>query len=123
MKKIIAGLFIVCSTFAVAGPFSVLEDKLELKYSTLTDIHNNTITVDEIDVEHMNGNLFVKLEVEPLMGDGGWSKFDKNSYKRIATQIANEVRQATNTRGKVEIYLIKENGMTDQKTLLDSGMY
>lgn len=124
MKKIITSLFIVCSALAMAkNPFSVLEDKLELKYGTLTDAQGNTITVDSVDVDSMNGNLFVKLEIEPLMGDGGWSKFDKNSYKKIATQIANEVRQASNTTGKIEVYLVKDNDITDKKTLLDTGMF
>ncbi len=124
MKKIIACLLLASSSIAFAdNAYDVVENKLELKYQTMTDSNNNTMHIDDIDVKSLNGNIYVTLEMEPMMGDGGWSRFNKTSYKKIATQIADEVRMYTQNQGKVEINLVKEDNITDKKTLLDSAFY
>lgn len=107
MKKILIGAFLLVSSLTFAdGGLDFLEDRLESKYKTITDKTNNKIIIDEIDVDYFNGKPYVKLEIESLAGDGGWSKFDKASYEDIAKQIANEVRSALNTNEPVEINVI-----------------
>ena len=113
MKKLlIAGLFIL-SAFSFAGnnKFNYVEDKLELKYSELNDGKN------KLEIE-----IYVNMEVEAFSGDGGWSKFDKNTYNKIATQIADDIRKMTNTNEKIEISLVLEREI-GKDMLLSEGEY
>ena len=123
MKKLlIVGLFIL-SAFSFAGnnKFNYVEDKLELKYSELND-GKNKLEIDDIDIGSFNNKIYVNMEVEAFSGDGGWSKFDKNTYNKIATQIADDIRKMTNTDEKIEISLVLEREI-GKDMLLFEGEY
>lgn len=62
------------------------------------------------------------MEVEAFSGDGGWSKFDKEAYNKIATSIADEIRKMTDTTDKIEITLILEREI-GKDMLLHEGNY
>lgn len=123
MKKLLMGLFLVTSLMAVAdGPYEYVEDRLELKYSVLTDSKKNTLNLDGIDVGVFNGHIYLNMEIEAFSGDGGWGKFDKASYDRIAKQIADETRAMLNTNEQVEITLILEREL-GRDMMLHNGLY
>lgn len=123
MKKILMGLFLITSLIVVAeGPYDYLEDKLEFKYSVLTDNKNNSLSIDGIDIGSFHGRIYVNMEIESFSGDGGWGKFDKPSYDRIAKQIADEVRGMLNTNDPVEITLILEKEI-GRDMMLHNGLY
>ena len=109
MKKLlIISLFIISAlSFADNNPYDYVEDKLQLKYVELTD-GKNKLDIDDIDVGSFNNKIYVNMEVEAFSGDGGWSKFDKAAYDKIATQIADDIRKMTNTSDKIEITLVLE---------------
>lgn len=123
MKKLlILGLFILSIlSFADNNPFDYVEDKLQLKYVELTD-GKNKLDIDDIDVASFNNKIYVNMEVEAFSGDGGWSKFDKTTYNKIATQIADDIRKMTNTSDKVEITLVLEREI-GKDMLLHEGEY
>ena len=55
MKKLIMGLFLTLSIMAVAGEkYDYVEDRLELKYTTLTDSKKNSLKIDDIDMGVFN---------------------------------------------------------------------
>ena len=123
MKKILMGLFLVTSLMAVAGgQYDYVEYRLELKYAVLTDNKNNSLAIDGIDIGVFNGRAYVNMEIESFSGDGGWGKFDKPSYDRIAKQIADEVRGMLNTNDPVEITLILEKEI-GRDMMLHNGLY
>lgn len=123
MKKILIGLFLMTSLMAVAdGPYDYIEDRLELKYSVLTDNRNNTLNLDGIDIGVFNGRIYVNMEIEAFSGDGGWGKFDRGSYDRIAKGIADEVRALLNTNEQVEITLILKREL-GRDMMLHNGLY
>lgn len=123
MKKLLMGLFLVTSLMAVAdGPFDYIEDKVELKYSILTDSKRNTLNIEDIDVGNFNGRIYLNLEIETFSGDGGWGKFDKASYDQIAKKIADDVRGMLNTNDQVEITLILEKEL-GKDLMLHNGIY
>ena len=109
MKKLIIGLLLTLSVMAVAdGRYDYVEDKLQLKYRTLTDSKKNTLEIDDIDMGVFNNHIYVNMEIESFAGDGGWGKFDKVSYDNIAKTIADEVRSMLNSNEEVEITLVLE---------------
>lgn len=122
MKKLIAGMFFTISIIAMAGDYDYIEDRLELKYSILKDNKNNILKIDDMEVGVFGNKIFVNMEIETFSDDGGWKKFDKSSYDKIAKEIANEVRSFLNTDKQIEISLIldKEVG---KDTLLHNGNY
>lgn len=122
MKKLIAGMFFTISIIAMAGDYDYIEDRLELKYSTLKDNKNNILKIDDMEVGVFGNKIFVNMEIETFSDDGGWKKFDKSSYDKLAKEIANEVRSFLNTDKQIEISLIldKEVG---KDTLLHNGNY
>lgn len=122
MKKLIVGIFFTISIIAMAGDYDYIEDRLELKYSTLKDNKNNILKIDDMEVGVFGNKIFVNMEIETFSDDGGWKKFDKSSYDKIAKEIANEVRSFLNTDKQIEISLIldKEVG---KDTLLHNGKY
>ncbi len=123
MKKLLMGLFLVTSIMAVADDkYDYVEDKLELKYSVLTDNRKNTLDVDGIDMGVFNGQPFVNIEIESFSGDGGWGKFDKGSYDKLAREIADDVREMLNTNEKVEITLVLEREI-GKDMMLHNGKY
>lgn len=123
MKKLlIVGLFILSVlSFADNNPFDYVEDRLQLKYVELND-GKNRLGIDDIDVGSFNNKIYVNMEVEAFSGDGGWSKFDKAAYDKIATQIADDIRKLTNTTDKVEITLVLEREI-GKDMLLHEGEY
>lgn len=124
MKKMLLGLFLAISMVSFAdGKYDYVEDKLELKYQQLIDSKNNKLNVEGIDVGTFGNKIYVKIEMETFSGDGGWEKFDKGSYEKIAKNIADEVREMLDTKSEVEINLILEKEMGDKEILLDSKIY
>lgn len=123
MKKLlIISLFIISAlSFADNNPYDYVEDKLQLKYVELTD-GKNKLDIDDIDVGSFNNKIYVNMEVEAFSGDGGWSKFDKAAYDKIATQIADDIRKMTNTSDKIEITLVLEREI-GKDMLLHEGEY
>lgn len=123
MKKLlIISLFIISAlSFADNNPYDYVEDKLQLKYVELTD-GKNKLNIDDIDVDSFNNKIYVNMEVEAFSGDGGWSKFDKTAYDKIATQIADDIRKMTNTSDKIEITLVLEREI-GKDMLLHEGEY
>lgn len=123
MKKLlIISLFIISTlSFADNNPYDYVEDKLQLKYVELTD-GKNKLNIDDIDVGSFNNKIYVNMEVEAFSGDGGWSKFDKAAYDKIATQIADDIRKMTNTSDKIEITLVLEREI-GKDMLLHEGEY
>ena len=123
MKKLlIISLFIISAlSFADNNPYDYVEDKLQLKYVELTD-GKNKLDIDDIDVGSFNNKIYVNMEVEAFSGDGCWSKFDKASYDKIATQIADDIRKMTNTSDKIEITLVLEREI-GKDMLLHEGEY
>lgn len=123
MKKLlIISLFIISTlSFADNNPYDYVEDKLQLKYVELTD-GKNKLDIDDIDVGSFNNKIYVNMEVEAFSGDGGWSKFDKAAYDKIATQIADDIRKMTNTSDKIEITLVLEREI-GKDMLLHEGEY
>lgn len=123
MKKLLMGLFLVTTLIAVADDqYDYIEDKLELKYSILTDSKKNTLNIDGIDMGVFNGHAFVKMEIEAFSGDGGWEKFDKASYNKIAKEIADDVRAMLNSNNPVEVTLIVEREV-GKDAMLHSANY
>lgn len=123
MKKLIMGLFLTLSIMAVAGEkYDYVEDRLELKYTTLTDSKKNSLKIDDIDMEVFNNHIYVNMEVEAFSGDGGWGKFDKTSYDEIAKTIADDVRKMLNVNDKVEITLLLEREI-GKDMMLHNGLY
>ena len=123
MKKLLTGLFLITSLIAVADePFDYVEDKLELKYSIITDAKKNSLNIEEIEVGVFGDKIYTKLEIESFAGDGGWGKFDKASYDQIATKIADDIRGMLNSSEKVEISLILEKEI-GQDELLHNGLF
>lgn len=122
MKKLMAGVFFTFSLMAMAGDYDYIEDRIELKYSILKDSKNNILKIDDVDVEIFNNKIFLNMEIEAIAGDGGWKKFDKSSYDKLAKQIAQDIREMLNTDEKVEITLIldKEVG---KDTILENNVY
>ena len=120
MKKIlITSLFILSTlSFADNNSFDYVEDKLQLKYVELND-GKNKLNIDDIDVGSFNNKIYINMEVEAFSGDGGWSKFNKEAYDRIATQIADDIRKMTNTNEKVEVTLILEREIGKDMLLHD----
>lgn len=123
MKKLlIISLFIISAlSFADNNPYDYVEDKLQLKYVELTD-GKNKLDIDDIDVGSFNNKIYVNMEVEAFSGDGGWSKFDKAAYDKIATQIADDIRKMTNISDKIEITLVLEREI-GKDMLLHEGEY
>ncbi|MGO5426181.1 hypothetical protein [Fusobacterium mortiferum] len=123
MKKLIMGLFLTLSIMAVAGEkYDYVEDRLELKYTTLTDSKKNSLKIDDIDMRVFNNHIYVNMEVEAFSGDGGWGKFDKTSYDEIAKTIADDVRKMLNVNDKVEITLLLEREI-GKDMMLHNGLY
>lgn len=122
MKKLIAGMFFTISIIAMAGDYDYIEDRLELKYSTLKDNKNNILKIDDMEVGVFGNKIFVNMEIETFSDDGGWKKFDKSSYDKIAKEIANEVRSFLNTDKQIEISLILDKKV-GKDTLLHNGNY
>ncbi len=123
MKKLIMGLFLTLSIMAVAGEkYDYVEDRLELKYTTLTDSKKNSLKIDDIDMGEFNNHIYVNKEVEAFSGDGGWGKFDKTSYDEIAKTIADDVRKMLNVNDKVEITLLLEREI-GKDMMLHNGLY
>lgn len=123
MKKLIMGLFLTLSIMAVAGEkYDYVEDRLELKYTTLTDSKKNSLKIDDIDMGVFNNRIYVNMEVEAFSGDGGWGKFDKTSYDEIAKTIADDVRKMLNVNDKVEITLLLEREI-GKDMMLHNGLY
>lgn len=123
MKKLIMGLFLTLSIMAVAGEkYDYVEDRLELKYTTLTDSKKNSLKIDDIDTGVFNNHIYVNMEVEAFSGDGGWGKFDKTSYDEIAKTIADDVRKMLNVNDKVEITLLLEREI-GKDMMLHNGLY
>ena len=123
MKKLIMGLFLTLSIMAVAGEkYDYVEDRLELKYTTLTDSKKNSLKIDDIDMGVFNNHIYVHMEVEAFSGDGGWGKFDKTSYDEIAKTIADDVRKMLNVNDKVEITLLLEREI-GKDMMLHNGLY
>lgn len=123
MKKLIMGLFLTLSLMAVAdGAYDYVEDRLELKYTTLTDNKNNSLKIDDIDMGVFNNHIYVNMEIEAFSGDGGWGKFDKASYDKIAKTIADDVRNMLNVNDKVEITLVVDREIGDDM-MLHNGLY
>lgn len=123
MKKLIMGLFLTLSIMAVAGEkYDYVEDRLELKYTTLTDSKKNSLKIDDIDMGVFNNHIYVNMEVEAFSGDGGWGKFDKTSYDEIAKTIADDVRKVLNVNDKVEITLLLEREI-GKDMMLHNGLY
>ncbi|MCI6153407.1 MAG: hypothetical protein MR673_09855 [Fusobacterium perfoetens] len=124
MKKILLGLFLSLTMVSFADDkYDYIEDKLELKYQQLVDNKNNKLDIEGIDVGTFGNKLYVKIEMETFSGDGGWEKFDKVSYEKIAKNIADEVRQMLDTNSEVEVSLILEKEMGDKDILLASKIY
>ena len=108
---------------AVAGEkYDYVEDRLELKYTTLTDSKKNSLKIDDIDMRVFNNHIYVNMEVEAFSGDGGWGKFDKTSYDEIAKTIADDVRKMLNVNDKVEITLLLEREI-GKDMMLHNGLY
>lgn len=122
MKKLIVGIFFTISIIAMAGDYDYIEDRLELKYSTLKDNKNNILKIDDMEVGVFGNKIFVNMEIETFSDDGGWKKFDKSSYDKIAKEIANEVRSFLNTDKQIEISLILDKKV-GKDTLLHNGKY
>ncbi len=123
MRKFLIISLLSLSALAYAGndKFDYVEDKLQLKYVELND-GKTTLNIDDIDVGSFNNKIYVNMEVEAFSGDGGWSKFDKEAYNKIATNIADEIRKMTDTTDKIEITLILEREI-GKDMLLHEGNY
>lgn len=123
MRKFLIISLLSLSALAYAGndKFDYVEDKLQLKYVELND-GKTTLNIDDIDVGSFNNKIYVNMEVEAFSGDGGWSKFDKETYNKIATSIADEIRKMTDTTDKIEITLILEREI-GKDMLLHEGDY
>lgn len=126
LKNILMGLgmFMMATTvsFADYEPYEYVEDRLELKYPTIKDTKGNTLKIDDIEIGTFNGKIYINMEVESVFGDGGWKKFDKTSYNQIMTNIANEVRELTETTDKIEIILVLDKEVGEDE-LLHTGKY
>ncbi len=123
MKKFILTISAIIATtlVAIAGKFDLIEDQIELKFSTISDA-NESYTIDEVDVDSFNGAPIIKLEIEGFWGDAGWSHFDKTKYNEYATKLANFVREQLNTKQKVKIMLVLDRTI-GKKLLLEEGAF
>lgn len=123
MKKLLVIGLLVLSALSFAGDkkLDYVEDKLQLKYTELSD-GKNTLNIDDIDVDTFNNKIYVNMEVETFSGDGGWSNFNKETYNKIATQIADDIRAMTNTDKKIEISLVLDRKI-GKDLLLSEGEY
>ncbi len=123
MKKILIGLFLIISALGVAKDnYDYVEDKLELKYGILSDSQQNKLKLDDIDVGIFKDKIYVKLEVESLMGDGGWKKFNKKEYDKLATEIADNTREMLGVGYPVEVTLVLDREI-GEKEVLSTGIY
>lgn len=127
MKKILTIFLLTISVFAMANTnnykyveknnYKYIEKKLELKYGVLKDNKQNELFIHDIDVGIFNGKPYVNLEIETIIGDGGWKEFDKNYYKNIAKDMADYVRNMLNTNEAVEITVIIDNELGRDRVL------
>ncbi|WP_291255497.1 hypothetical protein [Fusobacterium sp.] len=123
MKKILIGLFLIISALGVADDkYDYVEDKLELKYGILSDFQQNKLKLDDIDVGIFRDKIYVKLEVESLIGDGGWKEFNKKEYDRLATEIADNTREMLGVGDPVEVTLVLDREI-GEKEVLSTGIY
>ena len=108
MKKLLLVSFLLgsCLTFADSNnSFDILEDRFELKHTQLTD-GTTQLKIDDVDIGVINNIPFINIEVETFIGKGSWEKFNKEAYKKIATNMANELRTALGSTQKVLITLV-----------------
>lgn len=123
MKKFVIGLFLIISTLVVAkDSYDYIEDKLELKYKVLSDSKQNNLKIDDVEIGVLRDKIYVELEVESLIGDGGWKNFNKKDYNRLAKEIADNVRNMLGMGDRVEITLVLDKEIGG-KELLSTGIY
>ncbi|NME35339.1 MULTISPECIES: hypothetical protein [Fusobacterium] len=124
MKKLLLGIFLSLTMVSFADDmYDYVEDKLELKYQELVDKKNNKLEIEDFEVGNFGKKIYVKMEMETFTGDGGWEKFDKKSYEKIAQNIADDIREMLDINNKVEVNLILEKDLEDKDVLLHSKVY
>lgn len=124
MKKLLLGIFLAISMMSFSDDmYDYIEDKLELKYQEIIDSKNNKLVIDGIDVGRVEERFYLNIEIESYVGNGNWDKFDKNDYNKIVNQMANEIRNYLEVNDNVEVNLIFENKLSDEKKLLDSRVF
>ncbi|MCI6152117.1 MAG: hypothetical protein MR673_03195 [Fusobacterium perfoetens] len=124
MKKLLLGIFLAISMMSFSDDmYDYIEDKLELKYQEIIDSKNNKLVIDGIDVGRVGERFYLNIEIESYVGNGNWDKFDKNDYNKIVNQMANEIRNYLEINDNVEVNLIFENKLSDEKKLLDSRVF
>ena len=124
MKKLLLVSFLLGSflTFAdSSNSFDILEDRFELKHTQLTD-GTTQLKIDDVDIGVINNIPFINIEVETFIGKGNWEKFNKEAYKKIATNMANELRTTLGSTQKVLITLVLDPDIGDN-VLLSEGQY
>ncbi len=124
MKKLLLVSFLLGSflTFAdSSNSFDILEDRFELKHTQLTD-GTTQLKIDDVDIGVINNIPFINIEVETFIGKGSWDKFNKEAYKKIATNMANELRNTLGSTQKVLITLVLDPDIGDN-VLLSEGQY
>lgn len=122
MKKQLIGLMLVMSSFAFAGgdnTFDLLEEKMELKHSYITD-GTHKLKIDDIDIGVVNGTPFVVIETDSFFTDRAWKEFNKKAYNDVAKDIADEIRAALNTDAEVNISLILDKEFGKDKVLSEA---
>ncbi|WP_291259114.1 hypothetical protein [Fusobacterium sp.] len=118
MKKILIGLFLIISTLGVADEkYDYIEDKLEQKYKILTDSQQNKLKLDDIDVGVFKDKVYIKLEMESIVGDAGWKEFNKKEYDRLATEIADNTREMLGVGDPVEVTLVLDREIGEKEVL------
>ena len=124
MKKLLLVSFLLGSflTFAdSSNSFDIIEDRFELKHTQLTD-GTTQLKIDDVDIGVINNIPFINIEVETFIGKGNWEKFNKEAYKKIATNMANELRTTLGSTQKVLITLVLDPDIGDN-VLLSEGQY
>lgn len=118
MKKILIGLFLLLPFILISGgPYDHVKEKLELKYSVLTDCKINSLNIDNIDIVKLNNRIYLNMKIESSSGEESWKDFNKTSYDKIAKDIADEVREVLDIKYLIEITLILEKEVGKNKIL------
>ncbi|WP_373077182.1 hypothetical protein [Fusobacterium varium] len=118
--KIVILLMLIISTLSFADEkFTLFEENMELNHEYITD-GNHKLKITDIDIGITDGVPFVILKTESTFNERDWKKFDKKIYNQIAGEIADEVRGDLNTDVDVNIILILNKDLGEDKVLSEA---
>lgn len=119
-SKIVILLMLIISAFSFADEkFTLFEENMELDHKYITD-GTHKLKITDIDIGITDGVPFVILKTESTFNERDWKKFDKKIYNQIAGEVADEVREYLNTDVDVNVILILDKELGEDKVLSEA---